>query len=84
MMLQSTAELARVVATISGDTFWVKVAELTELVGNRVEKSSKNGDEIAIHRKNGPGRLAKKLLAERTPTRRRKLVSRPKCSNLRA
>jgi hypothetical protein len=41
VVLQSTAELAQVVTTASGDAFWVKLADLTELPANRVEKSAK-------------------------------------------
>jgi hypothetical protein len=40
-VLQSTAELAQVVTTPSGDIFWVKVAELTELAGDRAQKPTK-------------------------------------------
>lgn len=39
-VLQSTAELAQV-TTISGEAFWVKLADLTELPANRMEKPSK-------------------------------------------
>jgi hypothetical protein len=47
VVLQSTGELAQVVTPISGDTFWVKAAELTELASNRVEKPSKKSRETS-------------------------------------
>ena len=45
VVLQSTTELAQVVATISGDTFWVKVADLTQLAGDEVQKPGKRSGE---------------------------------------
>jgi hypothetical protein len=47
VVLQSKGELAQVVTTISGDTFWVKVAELTELASERVEKPGKKSRETS-------------------------------------
>ena len=41
VVLQSTGELAQVVTTIGGDTFWVKLADLTELASDHEEKPSK-------------------------------------------
>ena len=39
VVLQSTAELAQIVTVAGGDTFWVKVADLTP--GNQVQKPGK-------------------------------------------
>ena len=39
VVLESTAELAKVVIPESGDEFWVRLTDLTELVGGAVEKS---------------------------------------------
>lgn len=47
VVLQSTADLAQVVMTISGDTFWVKVAELTELSGDQLEKRSRKSRDTS-------------------------------------
>lgn len=47
VVLQSTGELAQVETTVSGDTFWVKLADLTELANNRVEKPSKKPRETS-------------------------------------
>jgi hypothetical protein len=52
VVLQSTAELAQVVTALSGDTFWVKVADLTQLAGDQVQKPGKRSGETfrAAHR----------------------------------
>lgn len=39
MLLESTAELAKVLVPTSGDEFWVKLTDLTLLVDGVVEKS---------------------------------------------
>ncbi len=44
MVLQSTAELAQIVTVVGGDTFWVKLADLTQLSTNRVEKNKGSGE----------------------------------------
>lgn len=38
VLLESTAELARVLIPASGDEFWVKLSDLTELVGGVIDK----------------------------------------------
>jgi hypothetical protein len=39
ILLESTAELAKVVIPASGDAFWVRLTDLTQLVGGVTEKS---------------------------------------------
>lgn len=39
MVLESTAQLAKVLVPARGDEFWVKLADLTESVGGVIEKS---------------------------------------------
>lgn len=39
VVLESTAELAKVVIPASGDEFWVRLTDLTPLVGGVIEKS---------------------------------------------
>ena len=39
VVLESTAELAKVLTPATGDEFWVKLSDLTELVGGAVEKT---------------------------------------------
>jgi hypothetical protein len=52
VVLQTTLELARIRVLTSGDKFWVKLADLTELIGGVVEsKPSKKGSKA--HRPNG-------------------------------
>jgi hypothetical protein len=38
VVLESTTQLARVSIPTKGDEFWVKLTDLTELVGGEVEK----------------------------------------------
>jgi hypothetical protein len=38
VLLQSTAELAKVFVPGSGDEFWVKLTDLTQLAGGVIEK----------------------------------------------
>lgn len=53
VVLQSTAELARVRVSTSGDEFWVKLADLTELIDGVVE--SKAGKKrMKAHRPSAP------------------------------
>jgi hypothetical protein len=47
VVLQSTAELAQVVTTNSGDTFWVKLADLTELGADQEQKPGKRSRETS-------------------------------------
>jgi hypothetical protein len=47
VVLQSTAELAQIVTVINGDTFWVKLADLTQLGGNQVQKPGKGSGETS-------------------------------------
>jgi hypothetical protein len=47
VVLQSTAELAQVVTSISGDTFWVKVSDLTQLAGDQVQNRGKRSGETS-------------------------------------
>ncbi|MGD1211844.1 MAG: hypothetical protein ABR973_10875 [Candidatus Acidiferrales bacterium] len=39
VVLESTAELAKVLIPASGDEFWVRLTDLTLLVGGVIEKS---------------------------------------------
>jgi hypothetical protein len=41
VVLQSTGELAQVLTVTGGDTFWVKVVDLTQVPGDRVQKTAK-------------------------------------------
>jgi hypothetical protein len=47
VVLQSTAELAQIVTVVSGDSFWVKVADLTQLAGDQEQKSGKGPGETS-------------------------------------
>lgn len=51
VLLESTAQLAKVSVPARGDEFWVKLADLTELVDGVIEKS-KPGEQRS--RKDGP------------------------------
>jgi len=46
VVLQSTAELAKVLVPTSGDEFWVKLADLTELAGGVVEKTKAGKKDV--------------------------------------
>jgi hypothetical protein len=39
VLLESTAELAKVLIPASGDEFWVRLTDLTQLGGDVIEKS---------------------------------------------
>jgi hypothetical protein len=52
VLLESTAELAKVLIPASGDEFWVKLTDLTRLVGGVIEKSKPGNVRIP----NRPGR----------------------------
>jgi hypothetical protein len=39
VLLESTGELAKVLLPASGDEFWVRLTDLTQLVGGVIEKS---------------------------------------------
>jgi hypothetical protein len=52
MLLESTAELAKVVIPASGDEFWVRLADLTQLVGGEIEKSRPAKKQSAKSRPN--------------------------------
>jgi len=51
VVLESTAELAKVLIPASGDEFWVRLTDLTSLVGGVIEKSKLVKKRL---KKNGP------------------------------
>lgn len=52
LVLESTAELAKVLVPASGDEFWVKVADLTLLVDGVIEKSKPSKKHVGKDRPN--------------------------------
>jgi len=54
VVLESTAHLAKVLIRASGDQFWVKLIDLTELVGGVIEESK---SENKRSRKDRPNAL---------------------------
>src|SRR5580704_6380814 len=39
VLLESTAELAKILVPLSGDEFWVRLTDLTQLAGSVIEES---------------------------------------------
>ena len=52
VLLESTAELAKVLIPASGDEFWVKLTDLTRLVGGVIEKSKPGNKQLGRSRGN--------------------------------
>lgn len=52
LVLESTAELAKVLVPASGDEFWVKLVDLTLLVDGVIEKSKPAKKQSREHRPN--------------------------------
>lgn len=52
VILESTAELARVLVPASGDEFWVKQIDLTPLIDGAVEKSKPAKKQSGTNRPN--------------------------------
>jgi hypothetical protein len=52
VLLESTAELAKVMTPANGDEFWVKLTDLTELVGGVIEKSKPSSKSLGKSRPN--------------------------------
>lgn len=50
VLLESTAELGRVLVLASGDEFWVKLTDLTQLGGGVIEKSKVGKKQLADNR----------------------------------
>jgi hypothetical protein len=46
VLLESTAELAKILVPSSGDEFWVKLTDLTQLAGGMIEKSKPGRREL--------------------------------------
>lgn len=47
VLLESTAELAKVVIPTSGDEFWVKLVDLTLLVPGAIEKTKRGKKQVS-------------------------------------
>jgi hypothetical protein len=52
VLLESTAELAKVLTPGSGDEFWVKLTDLTRLAGGVIEKSKPDNKKLGKSRAN--------------------------------
>jgi hypothetical protein len=52
VLLESTAELGKVLVLASGDEFWVKLTDLTQLGGGVIEKSKLGKKQLANNRPN--------------------------------
>jgi hypothetical protein len=52
VLLESTAELAKVLIPGSGDEFWVKLTDLTQLAGGVIEKSKPGNKKLGKSRAN--------------------------------
>ncbi len=48
VLLESTAELGKVLIPASGDEFWVKLTDLTELVGGVIDESKFGKKELKL------------------------------------
>ncbi|MGA8223722.1 MAG: hypothetical protein WB780_18885 [Candidatus Acidiferrales bacterium] len=54
VLLESSAELAKVLVPESADEFWVRWTDLTELVGGVIEKSTLRKKQLGKNRPNAP------------------------------
>jgi hypothetical protein len=54
VLLESTAELGKVLVLASGDEFWVMLTDLTQLGGTVAEKSKLGKNQLANNRPNAP------------------------------
>jgi hypothetical protein len=52
VLLESTAELGKVLVLASGDEFWVKLTDLTQLGDGVIEKSKLGKKQLANNRPN--------------------------------
>jgi len=52
VLLESTAELAKVLIPGSGDEFWVKLTDLTQLAGGVIEESKPDNKKLGKSRAN--------------------------------
>jgi hypothetical protein len=52
VLLESTAELGKVLVLASGDEFWVKLTDLTQLGGGVIEKSKLGKKQLVNNRPN--------------------------------
>ena len=52
VLLESTAELAKVLIPASGDEFWVKLTDLTPLAGGVIRKSKPGNKPLGESRSN--------------------------------
>jgi hypothetical protein len=52
VLLESTAELAKVLIPASGDEFWVRLTDLTPLVGGVIEESKPGKKQLGKNRPN--------------------------------
>jgi hypothetical protein len=50
VLLESTAELGKVLVLASGDEFWVKLADLTQLGGGVIEKNKVGKKQLTDNR----------------------------------
>ena len=52
VLLESTAELAKVLVPATGDEFWVRLTDLSQLVGGAIEKSKARKKQPGQNRPN--------------------------------
>ena len=52
VLLESTAELAKILVPLSGDEFWVRLTDLTQLAGSVIEESKPGKKRLVKSRPN--------------------------------